>query len=165
MYLPFGPSGDCLLNNEEYLRSPVIKEIIFVHCIYELSTSNKFITATDPAECNLYYKCNRSDFGNIILAKCRIWIWFPGCWPAFLSVFIWKNFTLDVQIFSVIPATAGMQKVFQPPVDSGSPLRSAWNDGYRKAWSQKNLIIELQTFEFVHDCCVRKGMAIIWRLL
>jgi len=48
----------------------------------------------------------------------------------------------DVQVFSVIPAKAGIQTLFQPPVDSGSPLRYARNDGYRKTWSQKNLIIE-----------------------
>ena len=52
--------------------------------------------------------------------------------------------TLDVQVFSVIPAKAGIQTLFQPPVDSGSPLRYARNDGYPKTWSQKNLIIELQ---------------------
>jgi len=53
-----------------------------------------------------------------------------------------KRLKLDVQVFSVIPAKAGIQTVFQPRVDSGSPLRSARNDGYRKVWSQKNLIIE-----------------------
>jgi len=46
---------------------------------------------------------------------------------------------LDVQVFSVIPAKAGIQKVFQPPMDSGSPLRYARNDGYRKPWSSKKL--------------------------